>query len=167
MQFKNAGVVMLLAALTLSILTGCPRQEERQAKRVAAPDFTLQDLAGEDVRLTDLKGSVVLLEFWATWCPPCREAIPGIERLHEAYREKGLAVLGISMDDGEWDDVREFAKEYRIEYPVLRGNEDVSTKYMVRVIPTIYLVDRSGNIAKQFVGGGNEAELEKAIRALL
>lgn len=166
MLFRKAGITALLVILSIGLLPGCTRSEKK-AKEAAAPDFTLQDLSGRDVRLADLKGKVVLLEFWATWCPPCREAIPGIERLHEAYHDKGLVTLGISMDDGDWDTVREFVKQYRIGYPVLKGNEDISTKYMIRVIPTLYLIDRNGIIAKQYVGGGNEDVLEKAIRALL
>jgi peroxiredoxin len=164
---KKIGISVLSAVLVLAfVLPGCTRKKEK-AEKVAAPDFTLQDLAGRKVRLADLKGKVVLLEFWATWCPPCREAIPSIERLHEAYKDKGLAVLGISMDDGEWEDVRSFVKEYRIKYPVLKGTEEVSTAYMIRVIPTLYLIDRNGMVAKQYVGGDNEEVLDKAIRALL
>jgi peroxiredoxin len=168
MVLRRTSIAALLAVLIVSILLpGCTRKEAKKAKEVAAPEFTLEDLSGRNVRLADLKGKIVLLEFWATWCPPCREAIPGIERLYETYKDRGLAVLGISMDDGDWDDVETFVREYGIGYPVLKGNEDISTAYMIRVIPTLYLIDRNGMIAKQYVGGGNEDALDKAIRALL
>jgi peroxiredoxin len=91
-----------------------------------------------------------------------------MERLHASYKDKGLVTLGISLDDEEeWEDVRKFAAEHGISYPVLKGNEDVSEKFLVRVIPTVYLVNREGIIAKQYVGGGIDEALEKEIRALL
>ena len=82
-----------------------------------------------------MKGRVVLLEFWATWCPPCRASIPGIERLHEKYKDKGVVVLAVSMDDNGWDAVQSFVKENGIKYTVLKGNEDIAEKYQVRSIP--------------------------------
>lgn len=166
-MFRRAGIVSIVGLLCAVLIAGCTRKEQSTSK-AAAPDFTLQDLAGKDVRLADLKGKVVLVEFWATWCPPCRESIPGMERLHASYKDKGLVTLGISLDDEEeWEDVRKFAAEHGISYPVLKGNEDVSEKFLVRVIPTVYLVNREGIIAKQYVGGGIDEALEKEIRALL
>ena len=158
--------VVLLALVTLVVLAGCPSRE-KTAPSSSAPDFTLADLSGNKVRLSDQKGKVVLIEFWATWCPPCRASIPGIERLYRTYGEKGLAVLAISMDEGGWDKVKAFSEEHGITYPVLQGNDDVATKYMVRMIPAVYIVDRQGTIAKQFIGGGSDQDIEKEIQALL
>ncbi len=158
--------ILFASMVALALLAGCT-SKEKEAASAAAPDFTLQDLSGKKVTLSGLKGSVVLLEFWATWCPPCRESIPGIERLHKAYGGKGLTVLAISYDEGGWDKVRDFIAEHKITYSVLKGTDDVSTKYLVRMIPAMYLVDKQGIIKKQFLGGGNDDELEKEIKALL
>ena len=161
-MFKN----LLAAAIVLALLPGCTSRE-KQAVSGAAPDFTLQDMSGKKVSLSGLKGSVVLLDFWATWCPPCRESMPGLERLHKTYGGRGLTVLAISMDEGGWDGVKSFMDENRITFSVLQGTEDVSTKYQVRMIPAIYLVDKQGVIRKQYLGAGNEEALEQEIKALL
>jgi thiol-disulfide isomerase/thioredoxin len=163
-MFKN-----LLAAgiILLALLPGCTSQEKKTVSPAAAPDFTLQDLSGKKVSLSGLKGSVVLVEFWATWCPPCRTSVPGLERLHKAYGGKGLTILAVSVDEGGWDKVRDFVSAHKVTYSVLQGTEDVSTRYLVRMIPAMYLIDKQGVIRKQFLGGGNEEELEKEIQALL
>ena len=162
-MFKNllaAGVIILV------LFTGCTSKEKGSATS-AAPDFTLEDLSGKKVRLSSLKGSVVLVEFWATWCPPCRSSVPGLERLHKEYGGKGLTILAISMDEGGWDNVRNFVAEHKATYTVLKGTEDVSTRYQVRMIPAMYLVDKQGIVKKQYLGGGSEEEIEKEIKALL
>jgi len=158
--------IVIISIITLALSAGCTNKEKEGAT-AAAPDFTLQDISGKKVRLADLKGKVVMLEFWATWCPPCRTEIPSIERLHTQYGGKGLTVLAISLDEGGWDDVKSFAAEHSINYTVLRGTDDVSAKYMVRLIPSMFLIDKQGNIKKQFMGGGNIEAVEQEIKALL
>ena len=158
--------IVMISIITLALFAGCPNKEKEGAT-AAAPDFTLQDNSGKQVRLVDLKGRVVLLEFWATWCPPCRAEIPTIERLHTQYGSKGLTILAISVDEGGWDEVKSFATEHKISYAVLRGTEDVSAKYMVRLIPSMFLIDKQGNIMKQYMGGGNVEAVEQEIKALL
>lgn len=155
---------VLVCMVVLTAVMGCTRSETPTAQ---APDFALQDLSGKNVRLSDLKGKVVLVEFWATWCPPCREAIPEMEKLHKAYRDKGLVVLGISVDSSGADMVRSFAREQGITYSVLQGNNEVADQYQVRVIPVTYLVNREGLIARHYVGGTDGDKLEKEIKALL
>lgn len=156
-------VAALFAAALLTF--GCTKQE--RSAHSAAPDFTLQDIDGKAVSLAQHKGKVVLLDFWATWCPPCRASIPAIERLHKLYGAEGLVVLGISLDDGGWDSVKSFVAEYGISYPVLKGTEDVASHYMIRSIPTLILVNRDGVMAKQYMGFGNDEALEREIKALL
>lgn len=163
---KRAEAFIIVLLVLGAFAAGCTRAE-KAGKRTEAPDFTLQDLSGRSVRLSDLRGKVVLVEFWATWCPPCREALPVMERLHKAYQDKGLEILAVSMDDGEWEDVAKFVKAHGIGYSVLKGDEEVQNKYLVRVIPTLFLVDKEGMIVKQFVGGGSEDVLAREIRALL
>ena len=161
-------VKRILAALILimSILSGCTNRNVPYGGSTAA-DFTLQDLNGNKVKLSDYKGKVVLLEFWATWCPPCRASIPGIEKLHETYKNKGLAVLAVSLDEGGWDTVKSFVQKNGITYLVLRGNEEVAEKYQVRTIPLILILDKDGKISKRYLGFGSEEDLEKDIKAVL
>jgi len=156
---------VLIGMMVLAFAAGCTRSENTST--ASAPDFTLQDLSGKHVHLGDLKGSVVLVEFWATWCPPCRESIPGMERLHKAYRDKGLVVLGVSLDTSGVDSVRSFVRESGISYPILQGSDEVASKYMVRAIPTMFLVNKDGVIARQYLGGAEGDTLEKDIKALL
>ncbi|HSB33932.1 MAG TPA: TlpA disulfide reductase family protein [Nitrospirota bacterium] len=161
-------VKRILAALILimSILSGCTNRNVPSGGSTAT-DFTLPDLNGNKVKLSDYKGKVVLLEFWATWCPPCRASIPGIEKLHETYKNKGLAVLAVSLDEGGWDTVKSFVQKNGITYLVLRGNEEVAEKYQVRTIPLILILDKDGKISKRYLGFGNEEDLEKDIKAVL
>ena len=156
-----------LSVLVFLLAASCTRSEKPAATGSMAPNFTLQDIEGRNVALRDLKGKVVLLEFWATWCAPCRVSIPAIEKIYAAYEGKGLAILGISMDGGDWDSVKAFGKDFGISYPILRGDDAVSQKYMVRTIPMFILIDREGNIRHRFLGAGNEDKIEKEIKTLL
>ena len=158
--------IVVISIIALALFAGCT-SKEKEGATAAAPDFTLQDLSGKKVRLADFKGKVVLIEFWATWCPPCRAEIPTIERLHAQYGSKGLTVLAIALDEGGWDEVKAFAAEHKISYTVLKGTEDVSSKYMVRLIPSTFLVDKEGNIKKRYMGGGSSEAVEQDIKALL
>ena len=164
-MFRRTLALPVMAVIFALLLFGCTKKE--QAGGAVATDFSLQDLNGKTVKLSDFKGKTVLLDFWATWCPPCRASIPGIEKLHKAYREKGLVVLGISLDEGGWDAVNAFRTEYGMTYSVLKGNEDVSVQYMVRSIPTLIVVDKQGIVARRYLGFGNEDELEKDIKNIL
>ncbi len=160
--------VFMLLILSTLLATGCTRAGQEGASAPAkAPDFTLKDLDGKTVHLADLRGRVVLVEFWATWCPPCQASIPGMERLYRSYAEKGLVVLGVSMDEGSSESLKTFAAEKGITYKVVRGDDEVAGKYLVRSIPSLFLVNKDGMIAKQYLGDGNEDSLEKDIRALL
>jgi cytochrome c biogenesis protein CcmG/thiol:disulfide interchange protein DsbE len=158
---------VVLAALAVALMVGCTRTEQQATAPAAAPDFTLTDLTGKKVHLADLKGKVVLLEFWATWCPPCQASIPGIERLHRSYGGKGLVVLGVSVDEGASDSLRSFVAQNGITYTVLRSDDAVLGNYLIRSIPSLFLVNKDGMIAKQYLGEGFEDSIEKDIRSLL
>lgn len=160
-----AGKILAISAI-LVLLFSCTDKAAKSGGSMAA-DFTLQDLSGKNVTLSDMKGKVVLLEFWATWCPPCRASIPGIERLHEKYKDKGVVVLAVSMDDGGWDAVQSFVKEQGIKYTVLKGNDDVAVKYQVRSIPMLMVVDKEGKIVKRYLGFGSDEDVERDIKAVL
>jgi len=154
---------LLLCVIVL--LFGCTNKSERATD--AASDFKLQDLEGKTVKLSEFKGKPVLLDFWATWCPPCRASIPGIEKLHKSYGGKGLVVLGISLDQGGWDSVKDFVTESGITYTVLKGTDDVATKYNVRTIPMLVIVDKEGKIYKRYLGFGDDDQLDKDVRSVL
>jgi thiol-disulfide isomerase/thioredoxin len=151
--------------LAFALLTGCVDKSDQPPAGTA--DFTLQDVNGKSVKLSDFKGKVVLLEFWASWCPPCRASVPGLERLHKAFKDKGLAVLAVSMDSGDWDVVKAFISDYGISYTVLKGTDEVAAQYSVRTIPTLLILNKEGKITKRYLGFGSEEELERDIKAAL
>ncbi len=136
-----------------------------------APDFSLKDLGGKRVSLEDFAGKVVLLEFWATWCPPCRESIPEMERLFESMRNRDLVVLGVSVDEGSSapEKVKAFAEKYNIGYTVLLDSGEASRKYRITSIPAIFIIDRNLRIVKKYEGfmPGMGKELERQITSLL
>jgi thiol-disulfide isomerase/thioredoxin len=160
-----AGKILAISAIFVLLLSCTDRVAKSGGSM--APDFTLEELGGKNVTLSDMKGKVVLLEFWATWCPPCRASIPGIERLHEKYKDKGVVVLAVSMDDGGWDAVQSFVKEQGIKYTVLKGNDDVAVKYQVRSIPMLLVVDKEGKITRRYLGFGSDEDVESEIKAIL
>ncbi len=132
--------------------------------------FTLPDLSGRHVRLEDFRGSVVLLNFFATWCGPCREEMPGIEQLYRAYARKGLVVVGVSSDVQGKKVVEPFVKEYGLSFPILLDPENTLSKpYHIRGIPTVFLFDKHGRVAGMHVGGAdwNGAEARGMIERLL
>jgi len=133
-----------------------------------APDFTLKDLSGKDFSLSSTKGKVVILDFWATWCPPCRMEIPHFEALYKEYKDKGLEVVGVALDQGGASDVIPFAQANAITYPVVIGDNDVTARYGgIRGIPTTFILDRNGAIVEKFVGYRDKAVFEEAIKKLL
>lgn len=133
-----------------------------------APNFTLLDLEGKPFSFSDLKGKVVILDFWATWCPPCREEIPHFKALYSQYKSEGLEVVGISVDKGGVNVVKSFARDYEINYPILMGNQEVAADYGgIRGIPTTFVVDRQGRIVEKFVGYRDKEVFESVIQKLL
>jgi len=120
---------------------------------VAAPEFSLPDLAGKTVHLKALRGKLVLLNFWATWCGPCREEMPGMERLFRAYQDKGFAVVAVNLHESV-KTVRPFVQELKLSFPtVLDVEGSVSREYGVRALPVTFLVGRDGNIVWRAIGG--------------
>jgi peroxiredoxin len=119
-------------------------------------EFTLPDLRGEPTRLADFKGNVVLLNFWATWCGPCREEIPTLQKLFNDYHRKNFVIVGVAGDVQGQEVVASFAKKQQLTFPVvLDQRNEVSQQYRVRSIPTVYLLDRQGRIAGMYVGGAD------------
>jgi peroxiredoxin len=162
LMFKT---VLLSSVIALALLFGCTTKSEQS--NTPAADFTLQDINGKKVTLSDYRGKVVLLEFWATWCPPCRASIPGLEKIHKAYKNKGLVVLAVSLDEGAWDSVKSFMTDYGITYTVLKGTDEVASQYHVRTIPMLLILDKEGRISKRYLGFGMDEDLETDIKAVI
>ncbi len=149
----------LLLLLALSLLS-CVKKSAENANLPSvapgnkAPDFTAKDLSGREVSLSALKGRVVVLEFWATWCPPCRATIPDLNALQEKYRDRSVTVLAVSVDEGQdlTTSLAAFSKENKMNYTVLIGNDALTRAYKVRNIPVVFLIDRNGVIVGHHVG---------------
>jgi len=132
-----------------------------------APVISLTDIDGKRLDLADYKGKVVVLDFWATWCGPCREEIPGFTVLQEKYANQGFSVIGISMDD-EPGPVVQFYKEFRMNYPVAVGNQRIGELYGgIFGLPTTFLIGRDGRIYAKHTGGINPAIIEGEVQQLL
>ena len=149
---KEAG---LLSAKTM---------EDRQP----APNFVLKDTAGALVRLADYRGKVVLLDFWATWCGPCKAEIPWFNDLEKRYLERGFAVLGVAMDEGGKKVVKQYAARLKIAYRILLADEPTARQYGgVRALPETLLIDREGRIVAKHLGITNKSEYEREVVDLL
>jgi peroxiredoxin len=135
--------------------------------RKAAPGFALSDAQGASIRLSDYKGKVVLLDFWATWCGGCKVEIPWYVEFEDKYKNSGLAVVGVSMDEDGWKAVKPFLEKTKLNYPVVIGNEDLGKLYGVDAMPMTLLIDRAGKIASSHVGVVDKAGFESEIRLLL
>jgi peroxiredoxin len=139
-------------------LTGCSNDAVRAAvssekDRQKAPDFTLKDATGATVKLSDYKGKVVLLNFWATWCGPCQIEIPWFIDFEQQLKDKNFAVLGVSLDDDGWKSVKPYLEKKKINYRVMIGTEELSTLYGgVDSLPTTFIIDRQGRIASKHEG---------------
>jgi peroxiredoxin len=121
--------------------------------RKTAPEFALKDSNGQTVHLTDYKGKVVLLDFWATWCGPCKVEIPWFIEFEQQFKDRGFAVLGVSMDEDGWDAVKPYIEDHKINYRVMLGSEQVSDIYGgLDSLPTTLLIDRQGKIASVHIG---------------
>ncbi len=164
---KGAAPGLATVALLLA-LGACSSSPEKEDIR-HAPDFTLATIDGNRVRLSDFKGKVVLLDFWATWCPPCRAAIPHLVELQEKYGKDGLVVIGMNMDQNP-DDLAEFMSRTTFNYPVVRVDEQTRTAYGgVPSIPMAFLIDRKGRIREKYMGYSAEIaeNMDRMIQHLL
>ncbi len=162
---KVSPAAIVAAAATILLSLACTNEIAVRAAvkadkdRKAAPNFTLKDVNGDKVQLADYKGKVVLLDFWATWCGPCKIEIPWFMEFEQQYKNKGFAVLGVSMDDDGWSVVKPYLEKLKVNYRIVLGNDKVGELYGgVDSLPTTFLIDREGRIASTHVGlaGGKE-----------
>ncbi len=168
-RFSVAAAVGV-AVLVLGVyLLRSPRPATRLARdRKAAPDFTLRDATGRSVKLSDYRGKVVLLNFWATWCGPCRIEIPWFMEFEQKHKDQGFAVLGVAMDDDGWDAVKPYVERMRINYRVLMGTPEVGDLYGgVESLPTTFVIDREGRIVSVHVGLVGKRDYQEEIDGLL
>ena len=140
---------------------------QKHRTRPLAPDFELRTPEGVEIRLEDHYGQVLVLDFWASWCPPCRESIPALDRLYERYRDQGLLVYGIQVRDDV--NAKEYLDHRGVDYPALVGNDSIQRSYNVTAIPTIVVVGVDGRVVHRTVGWsrGDEAKLDRVLSAYL
>jgi cytochrome c biogenesis protein CcmG/thiol:disulfide interchange protein DsbE len=172
---RSAGWLLVLALAGLGAEVACGRSKEaREAPpaatgaRRAAPEFRLQDLDGTEVQLADFRGKVVMVNFWATWCGPCRAEIPDFIELQRELGPRGLQIVGVSLDDKGAAVVRPFAAQQRINYVMLVNGHSAAGAYGgVSGIPTTFLVDRDGRIVTSRVGLASKQFWKDRVTALL
>lgn len=177
---RNWFVIAVVAAVLLVMIwTGLRKSHQSgsggqslhvaKVKGAAAPDFTLTDVAtGKPVRLSDFKGKAVLLNFWATWCPPCKVEIPWFVDLQKQYGSEGLVVLGVAMDDAQQSEIAAFAENMGVNYPILLGTNEVSDTYGgVEALPTTFYIGRDGRIVDRVFGLRSHGEVEEDVKAAL
>ena len=148
--------------------TGCAKKSRKSSNK-PAPQFALKDANGQTVHLSDYRGKVVLLDFWATWCGPCKIEIPWFMDFETQFKNKGFAVVGVSMDEDGWSAIKPYVRNMKMNYRVLLGDDAVSTAYGgLDSLPTTLLIDREGGIASVHVGVSmGKEEFRNAIVQLL
>ena len=165
-------VVVLVVAFMLYFGYHQARRTGSSAPRITqftvAPDFSLETLDGPSMRLSDLRGKAVLLNFWATWCGPCKIEMPWFVDLQKQYGPQGLQIVGVAMDDASKEDIGKFAKDMGVNYPILIGKEAVGEQYGgVNALPETFLIGRDGKIVDKIIGLRGKAEIEDSIKKAL
>jgi cytochrome c biogenesis protein CcmG/thiol:disulfide interchange protein DsbE len=156
----------------LVFISACSTTDDGKVLAGPAPNFTLEDISGKSLSLSDIKGKVVIVDFWATWCGPCLSSIPELVDLQEKYKAKGLVIVGISVDDDKVSkgELVAFREKMRINYPILRANNKVYEDYFGRTsgfsIPTLFVIDREGKVRDRVVGF-RPGVVEKTVQSLL
>jgi peroxiredoxin len=169
LPFRSLAVIACAGLL----MTGCSkphsvRADAKDGKGAKAPDFTLKDSTGATVKLSDYRGKVVLLNFWATWCGPCQIEIPWFIEFQQQLKDKDFAILGVSLDEDGWTSVKPYLEKKKINYRVMIGTEEVSTMYGgVDSLPTTFIIDRDGLIASKHEGLVSKSEYLNEIVELL
>ena len=169
--------IRLAAVALLFVLLGaCASSSQQTARstvkpagaRQTAPEFVLKDVNGATVRLSDYRGRVVLLNFWATWCGPCKLEVPWFIEFEQANKDRGFAVIGISMDEDGWAEVKPFLAEYNVNYRTVLGNDIIAQLYGgVEALPTSFLIDRDGRVASVHQGLISKSIYQNEIQELL
>lgn len=162
-KYSKISILIIISfLLSINILSA------NNSDKKKAPDFALKTLEGKTIKLSDYKGKIIIIDFWATWCPPCRKGIPDLIELQKVY-SKDLVIVGISLDqERTLKDLKPFIENYGINYPVVLGNEKVVKDYGgINAIPTSFIVDQKGFIIDSHVGLVPKAVYEDKIKMLL
>ncbi len=160
---KPIWVVFLAAALLLVWFSSAMASPEGKP----APDFSLVNLNGEKVSLSDFRGKVVVLTFWATWCGACHKQIPALQELYRAYKDKDVVVIGLSLDFDQTDRVKAFVQQENLDYKILVATLDVAQNYGVRAIPYTLVIDKQQKLVKRYIGPKSYGDLKKDLDTLL
>ena len=154
-------IAVVVIALSFGLFTIATAQKK-------APNFSLKTGDGKTYELYQNKGKVVVLNFWATWCGPCRKEIPDFIEVYKEYKNRGLEIVGVSLDQGGWEKVTPFIKQNNINYPIVLDNGAVASTFgKIQFIPTTFIIDPSGNIIDEHTGGMTKAMLEAKIKPYL
>jgi peroxiredoxin len=178
MLVKRDPVVIIVVAMvvTLMLVFGIQKSRRSTGDPVAgadllgktAPDFTLQSLDGKPLRLSDFRGKAVVLNFWATWCEPCKIEMPWFVDLQKKYASEGLQILGVAMDDASPQEIGKFAKQMEVNYPVMVGKDSVGDAYGgVQFLPATFYIGRDGKVIERVFGIKGRGEIEDAIKKAL
>ena len=165
---SNRWLAVLAVALTLVLLSLSCSSTKSSKEGGGAPDFVLTSLEGEEVRLSQFKGKVVILDFWATWCTPCKLELPHFIELHQEYKDRGLVIIGVSLDKTGVREVASFVKEWKIPYVVVMGTGEVVRDYGgIRGVPTTFVIGKDGKIYRKYVGYRKKEVFQEDVTALL
>jgi peroxiredoxin len=158
----------ILSILTVIVIFLFAISSAQLEKKYKAPNFSLKTQDGKVIELAKLNGKVILLNFWATWCPPCRAEIPDFIELYNSYKSKGFEIIGIALDEDGWSKVNPYIKEAKINYPIVIGTEKEVKQYGgIEAIPTSFIIDKNGYIAGKQVGFLPKDALEQKLKSLL
>lgn len=158
---------LLLGVTIMALCSVVTETMQGAGLRQSAPDFTLVDSNGSSVRLSNYKGKVVLLDFWATWCHGCKTEIPWYISFESKYKNQGLAAIGVAMDDDGRKKVKPFVNAKKMNYPVVLGNDSLAKRYGIKALPVTLLIDRQGRIAVSHTGLVDKTVFEEQIQSLL
>jgi len=164
-----------LSLVLILIVAGCSTSRTASAQSVkptkdrkVAPDFVLKDASGKQIKLSDYRGKAVVLDFWATWCGPCKVEIPWFIEFQRKYKDRGLVILGVASGDEGWDIVQPYANQMKINYPILLGNDATADLYGgIEALPTTFIIDRDGRVAKLHIGLASKEDFQNAIEKVL
>jgi peroxiredoxin len=176
---KRDPVVVIVVAMVVSLMLvygihkarqgqGLPSEAGPTLQGKLAPDFTLKSLEGKTVRLSDFRGKAVLLNFWATWCEPCKIEMPWFVEMQKQYGDQGLQILGVAMDDASPKDISQFAKEMGVNYPIVIGQDSVGDAYGgVQFLPATFYIGRDGKVVNKVFGLKGRGEIQDSIKKAL